>query len=396
MNFLLILSVLLNFLGEKAIPVYDVDSIAFYQSGQEKYESLLLDMQQAKHHIHCEYFIFANDVIANRVLEVMKQKSKEGVQCRLLVDGYYDRQRGYNYVSRLEKLRKEGIQIYVYEPYTFPYVHRVLRDHRKIVVIDGKIGYTGGFNVADYNIKGKPAYGQYVDTHVRLEGACVEGLQFLFSQHFEKAGGKGFDGDSYYPYTADECVSSEESVCSVAVIERGRQCRVKKAEMRRVTVKLIESAKDSLHITSPYLLPIPSVRRALRQALRRGVHVEVLFSEQGDTPILDAGNTYYAHLLQRRGAEIWLYEGAFQHSKVMTVDGQTSMVGSVNLDSRAMRWNEEDAVIIMDPSSAQWLDSAFVDNQGSSHRMTQEYYKKMPFSRRIKGFFVNYLLSWCL
>ena len=395
MKLLLILGILLNFLNEKAIPVYDVDSVAFYQSGEAKYESLLNDMRQAKHHIHCEYFIFANDVIANRVLEVMSQKAKDGFQCRLLVDGYYDRQRGYNYRQRLEKLRNQGIEIYVYEPYTFPYVHRVLRDHRKIVVIDGKIGYTGGFNVADYNIKGKPAYGGYVDTHVRLEGACVEGLQFLFSQHFEKAGGKGFDGDAYYPYTANEELAAVGEN-TVAVIERGRQCRVNKAEMRRVTVKLIDSAKDSLHITSPYLLPIPSVRRALRRALRRGVHVEVLFSEQGDLPMLDAGNVYYAHLLQKRGAEIWLYEEAFQHSKVIPADGEVCMVGSVNLDSRAMRWNEEDAVVIMRPESAQWLDSAFVDNQHASHRLTSVYYKDLPFSRRIKGFFVNYFLSWCL
>lgn len=395
MNFLLILSVLFNFLGEKAIPVYDVDSIAIYQSGQAKYDALLNDMQQAQDHIHCEYFIFANDVIASRVLDVMKQKAKEGVKCRLLIDGYYDRQRGYNYASKLKTLREQGIEIYIYEPYTFPFLHRVLRDHRKIVVIDGRVGYTGGFNVADYNIKGKPAYGGYVDTHVRLEGACVEGLQFLFSQHFEKAGGQGFDGDRYYPYTAEESLYGGEGA-SVAIIERGRQCQVKKAEMRRATVKLIDSAKDSLHITSPYLLPIPSVRRALRRAIGRGVHVEVLFSEQGDTPILDAGNIYYAKLLQKRGAEIWLYEEAFQHSKVITSDGAVSMIGSVNLDSRAMRWNEEVAALVMDTTSTQWLDSSFVANQQSSHLLTPEYYKNLPFSRRIKGFFVNYLLSWCL
>ena len=383
------------YLQQRAIPVYDVDSISFYQSGADKFQSLLADMQQARHHIHCEYFIFANDSIAHRVLDVMRQKAREGVECRLVVDGYYDRQRGYNYSRRLKALRKQGIDVHVYKPYKFPFIHRVLRDHRKIVVIDGRVAYTGGFNVADYNVKGKPGqYGGYVDTHVRLEGQAAEGLQFLFSQHYEQAGGEGFDGPDYYPYTAEgHCVANDQGV---AVIERGRQCRSKKKEVRRVVRRLINTSYDSLHITSPYLLPIPSVRHALHRALRRGVHVEVLFSEQGDTPLFNAGNLHYARRLVRQGAEVWLYDGAFQHSKVITADGSRSLVGSVNLDSRAMRWNEEVATLMFDPACAQWLDSSFVASQQSAHPLTLDYYKNLPFSTRIKGFFANYFLSWCL
>ena len=384
------------YFDQQGITTYDADSIALYQSGAAKFEALLQDMRQAKHHIHCEYFIFAHDQIAKKLLDVMRLKAMEGVKCRLLVDGYYDRQRGYNYRYRLEKLRKEGIDIQVYEPYVFPFIHRVLRDHRKIVVIDGKVAYTGGFNVADYNIEGKPqVYGGYVDTHVRLEGPCVEGLQFLFGEHFEKAGGEGFDGGDYYPYTA-EGYSLQTNRPDVVVLERGRQCKSKKAEMRHAVVKFIDAAQDSLHITSPYLLPPPSVKRALRRALRRGVKVEVLYSETGDTPIFDAGNVYYSRRLQRRGAEVWLYREAFQHSKVLMADGVRSMVGSVNLDSRALRWNEEVAVVMMDSVSTQWLDSAFIANQQNAQPLSRDYYRNLPFSKRIKGYFANYFLSWCL
>lgn len=383
------------YLKKQALSVYDVESIDVYQSGADKYESLLQDMQQAEHHIHCEYFIFANDSIANRLLSVMKQKAAQGVECRLVVDGYYDRKRGYRYDKRLQQLRKQGIEVYVYEPYKFPYVHRVLRDHRKIVVIDGKVGYTGGFNVADYNIKGKPGiYGRYVDTQVRLEGQAVESLQHLFAQHFEKAGGKGFDGDVYYPYTS-QCYTGQ-SGRQVAVLERGRQCKEKKREMRRAVCKFIDKTQDSLHITSPYLLPIPSVRRAIHRAVKRGVHVEVLYSEKGDTPLLDAGNLHYAHHLQRQGVEIWLYQRAFQHSKIMMADGNRCIVGSVNMDSRAMRWNEEVAAVIFDSETTQWLDSTFVHNQRNAHKLSEVYYKNLPFSLRIKGFFANYFLTWCL
>ncbi len=383
------------FLADRAIPCYDVDSVQFFQSGAEKFESLLRDMASAKHHIHCEYFIFANDSIGQRVIEMMKRKAREGVECRLLVDGYYDKKRGYRYDKRLKLLRMHGIETCVYAPYEFPYAHRVLRDHRKIVVIDGRIGYTGGFNVADYNIKGKPGiYGGYVDTHVRLEGQVVEGLQFLFANHFERSGGRGFDGAAYYPYT--DAQHDIRHGRRVAIVERSHHYYLKKQEMRRTVVKLIDSAHDSLHITSPYLLPIPSVRRAIRRAQRRGVHVEILFSEAGDTPLFDVGNLNYAHRLHRRGAEVWLYRDAFQHSKILSVDGQWSLVGSVNLDSRALRWNEEVAALVIDTASAQWLDARFLENQRKSRRLTDEYYENLPRWTRIKGFFANYFLSWCL
>ncbi|MBQ0058130.1 MAG: phosphatidylserine/phosphatidylglycerophosphate/cardiolipin synthase family protein [Bacteroidales bacterium] len=396
-----------TYLIDEAIPVYEADSIAFYSKGTDKFESLLRDMRAARHHIHAEYFIFANDSIGNLVIDVMRQKAREGVEIRLVIDGYYDVKRGYDYASRISQLQADGIDIRIYEPYVFPYAHRVLRDHRKIVVIDGQIGYTGGFNVADYNIHGKPGiYGDYCDMHVRLEGSCVEGLQHLFSDHFEKCAtkrlpsrfSKGFDGAAYYPYTAAavEGDSQHDMDKAVCILERGRQTHRKKAEMRRAIVSIIDSATDSLHISSPYFLPTPAIRRAIRRAQERGIHIEILFSEHGDTPMFDYGNVHYGRRLQRRGAEIWLYEGAFQHSKTIMVDGRNCMVGSVNLDFRATRWNEEDAALIFNTEATQWLDSAFVQNQQGSHRLNTQYYKQLPYKNRILGAFANYFLSWCL
>lgn len=400
---------LMQYLRDQAIPVYEADSVSFYTTGREKFASLLADMRQARHHIHAEYFIFANDSIGSLFIDVMRQKAREGVECRLVVDGYYDVKRGYDYSSRLGQLRAEGIDIRIYEPYVFPYAHRVLRDHRKIVVIDGRIGYTGGFNVADYNINGKPGvYGDYRDMHVRLEGSCVEGLQHLFSEHFEacapsssslsSSSSKGFDGAVYYPYTAALTdgaarLNTPEQVC---ILERGRQNRIKKAEMRRALVQVIDAATDSLYISSPYLLPTPAVRRALRRALKRGVQVDILFSEQGDTPLFDVGNVHFARTLQRRGAGVWLYADAFQHSKVITADGSYCLVGSVNMDYRATRWNEEVAALIFSPVASVWLDSAFVSNKAQSHQLNDEYYRNLPFAKRIKGAFADYFLSWCL
>ncbi|MBR0037029.1 MAG: hypothetical protein IJP70_05255 [Bacteroidales bacterium] len=378
-------------------PLSAQTEIRLYQNGADKFEALLHDMQEARHHIHCEYFIFADDSIGRRVIDLMREKAKQGVEVRLVVDGYYDVKRHYNYASRLNRLRTEGIDIRIYQPYVFPYVHRVLRDHRKIVVIDGRIGYTGGFNVADYNITGKEIYGGYIDTHVRLVGPSVEELQFLFAEHFEKCGGEAFGGDSYYPYTAAMVEgTSEDSLAQTYIVERGRQSWRKKAEMRREVIAFIDAATDSLHIQSPYLLPTPGVRRALRRAMKRGVQVSVLFSEVGDTPLFDLGNVHYSHRLQKRGARVWLFHDAFQHSKVLTADGGRCIVGSTNLDYRAMRWNEEVAAVIADSVATQWLDSAFANSLNHSTELTPQYYDNLPLKRRIQGALADIFLSWCL
>ncbi len=389
----LLLSLLLSLLT--ALPLRAGDAVRFYQSGTEKFAALLGDMLSARHHIHCEYFIFADDSIGHRMIEVMRQKAAEGVEVRLVIDGYYDVCRGYHYGKRLEQLRADGIDIRIYAPYVFPYVHRVLRDHRKIVVIDGRVGYTGGFNVADYNIQGKPGvYGGYVDTHVRVEGTAVDGLQRLFAEHFVKAGGRDFGhGADYYPH---EALTATDSTLAITVVERGRQSWTKKAEMRRAVVRFIDRATDSLHIQSPYLLPTYRIRRALRKAQERGVKVEVLYSETGDTPLFDAGNVHYSRKLQRRGARVWLYADAFQHSKVLTADGERCLVGSANLDYRAMRWNEEVALVMDNREAVQWLDSAFVASKENARPMDGKYYRNLPFKHRLKGALADIFLSWCL
>lgn len=376
--------------AQTQVPVEQVD---FYQNGSDKFEALLADMQKAKHHLHVEYFIFANDAIADRMLQVMRRKVREGVKVRLIIDSYYDVKREYNYRYRIGMMQADGIDVYLYDPYKFPYINHNMRDHRKIVIIDGKVGYTGGFNVADYNIKGKPGeYGGYVDTHVRLEGAVVEQLQALFNSHFEHVGGSPFGGENYFPYTYGlECDGNYEA----AVIARGRHDG-KRRELRKAIVRFINNAQHDITIQSPYILPTPGVRRALRKALRRGVKVSVMFSEKGDLETLDLGNISYARQLQRRGAEVWLYQDAFLHSKVLTADGNTCMVGSMNLDYRALRLNEEVGVIVYGEKPTRQLNESFEKAKSNCIPMDDEYLKKLRLTRRISGRMIDYFFSWGL
>lgn len=381
-------------LTAQAEQIQPIEQVQFYQNGNDKFEALIADMQQARHHIHVEYFIFANDDIADRLLQVMRRKVRQGVKVRLIIDGYYDVKRDYNYRYHLGMLQADGIDVHLYNPYVAPYINHNLRDHRKIVVIDGRVGYTGGFNVADYNIQGKPGvYGSYVDTHVRMEGAAVEQLQSAFADHFVHVGGDPFEGEAYYPFTMGEERAGGDIRASV--VERSRH-NGNRRTLRKSVVSMIDEAHHNLYIQSPYLLPTPGIRRALRRALRRGVDVNIMFSERGDTRMFDFANATYARKLQRRGAHVWLYEEGFLHSKVLTADGYSGMVGSMNLDYRAMRWNEEIAVRIFDTRFVRDLNVSFEKQKEHSKVFDEQYYKNLPIEYRISGHFIDYFLGWCL
>lgn len=366
----------------------------FFQSGSEKFEALLADMRAAQHSIHAEYFIFANDSIGSEVLSVMVQKAAQGVEAQLLIDGYYDRKRGYNYASRLDSLRALGLDVRLYDPYRFPYFNHALRDHRKIVVIDDSIAYTGGFNVADYNIQGKPGiYGAYIDTHVRLVGEGVAQLQQVFAQHFNALAHSPSSTSRRVPEVP---AASPEPGVGVQALVRSHASRAAQRQMRDSIAALINAAHDSLLITSPYFLPPLGIRKALKRALQRGVKVSVMFSNTGDTPLLDHANKHYALKLVRQGAQVWLYQDGFLHSKVLTADGEVALVGSANLDCRALRFNEEVAVLIRHPEAAAWLDSAYLQHQTASVQLTPATYRKMSARRRILGFIADNLLYWGL
>lgn len=377
--------------------------VEVFTNGRDKFEDLLHVIDRARHHIHIEYFIFANDSIANRLLDLLRRKAAEGVEVRLVIDDYKASCRNYGYTpERCEALRAEGIDVRMFDPFRFPYVNHIARDHRKIVVVDGRIGYIGGLNVADYYITGNPQiYGAWRDTHVRITGPAVEGMQQLFHEAFIFSGGETYDGASYYPYTTrwhdNDTVDLSYFLLPaglparrIAFVERSKE---KKAEMRRMFIAAFNSAQKRLLIVSPYFLPTAGVRRALIDAIDRGVDVQILLSHASDEPLLQAGNLNFARRLIRHGAKVFLYNGAFHHSKILMVDDSYSMVGSANLNSRSLRWDYEAGCFIFSPEVTRRLTEVFEDDKRHSDTMTLSTYKALPAKQCFWGGIVNHFLT---
>mgnify|MGYP003294751592 CR=1 FL=1 len=330
-------STLMQYLRGEGLPAYSADDVKIYTNGHDKFKALFEDIDNAKRKVWIEYFIFANDSIGTLTMKHLIDAAKRGCEVRVVTDYYKDQERHYGmgrpeYADSLAKL---GVDFQMFDRYKVLWFNHACRDHRKIVNIDDSIGYIGGLNIADYYLNGKPAYGGWRDTHTRITGPAVEGLAQLFHAQYVASGGKGEYSFSKYQIAND----SESKVVYFERVHNGGY--KKQAETRNAIIAALDAAKDTIRLVSPYLLPTHTVRQAIIRALDRGVHMEVLFSKVGDSPMLSYGNYHFAKRLLKHGAHIFLYKGSFHHSKIMMVDGQVSMVGSANLNSRSLKWDYE-------------------------------------------------------
>lgn len=207
-------SIVKELLKEWGVPITDHNQVKLLKNGKAKFADMFDAIAQAKHHIHLEYFNFRNDSIASVLFELLAQKAAEGVEVRALFDAFGNMSNNQPLKNKhLKEIRARGIEIYKFDPIRFPYVNHVLkRDHRKIVVIDGKVAYTGGMNVADYYLNGTPHVGSWRDMHMSIEGPAVNDLQRIFLKTWNKVTKQHLDGEAYF-FVEDKKVSSaEESI----------------------------------------------------------------------------------------------------------------------------------------------------------------------------------------
>ena len=248
---------LMKYLAQKNIAVTDSNKVDILNGGVVKFEHLLEDISKARHHIHLEYFNFRNDSINAVVIEALAQAAERGVEVRAMFDAFGNMSNNRPLKKEhLRKIREKGIEIVKFDPITFPWInHAYHRDHRKIVVIDGTIGYTGGINVADYYVNGLEGVGKWRDIHSRVEGEAVAHLQNIFLAMWNRETGQNVGGNEYYP----AALKSDDA--RIAVVDRWP---TRNAEnMRRVYANAIYAAKDSVHIINPYFIPTYIVRGAM-------------------------------------------------------------------------------------------------------------------------------------
>ena len=365
------------------------NNVELLMSGKEKFARLFEDIRQAKQSVHLEYFNFRNDSIASLLFDILREKRKEGVEVRASFDGFgNDSNNQPLKKEHLEKLHADSIAIYEFDPIRFPWVNHIWpRDHRKIVVIDGRIAYTGGMNVADYYLVGTEQVGEWRDMHCRIEGPAVNDLQKIFVRFWKKLAKEDLTDPKYFQGT-----TAGNKMVGIA----NREPHTSNEIMRRFYVNALDNAKDSVKIINPYFMPTNKVIKALKRCAKRGVKMDIIISSRYDEPLTPDVVMYNMKKLIKRGAHVWRYRPGFHHSKIIMVDGKFCTVGSTNLDARGLRYDYEENALIIDQQTTQELDRKFIEDTKKCDYISMEEWKKSRTTwQRFKGWF-GHLLTFAL
>jgi cardiolipin synthase A/B len=333
------------------------------KNGVEFYPAMLEAIRSARQAVNMEFYGFAPGEVSRRFLDALSERARAGVDVRLIVDAVGSLRTPNSY---FDGLRSAGGKMCWYHPLrwnTWPDLNQ--RTHRKLIVIDGNTGFIGGAGIADHWLhatRGGPAWR---DTVFRVDGEACASLISTFSENWLEASGEILSGPRQFGFRS----TSEGAECFVVIsTPRGGGTGA-----RVLFQALIHSAQHSICITTPYFLPDPSARRAFVEARRRGVQVRILTAGPHiDHPIVHKLSRRATHHLIRAGAEIYDYMPSMIHAKLMTIDGQWSVIGSTNFDHRSFALNDEVNLAILDRDVAATIDSDFADDLKSSRRLTED------------------------
>lgn len=365
------------------VKFYNGNEVKLIMSGKDKFDLLFEDIRQAKSSVHLEYFNFRNDSIALLLFDILREKRKQGVEVRALFDGFGNDSNNQPLKKHhLKSLRNDSIDIHEFDPVRFPWVNHIWpRDHRKIVVIDGRIAYTGGMNVADYYIVGTKQVGEWRDMHCRIEGPVVNELQEIFVRIWQKVTKEQLTDKKYF-----QAQEKGDKMIGIANREPNKTNKI----MRQFYINALDDAQDSVQIINPYFTLTPSVKKAIHRAIKRGVKVDILVSAKSDIPLTPDAVFYNVHKLMKKGANIWLYQPGFHHSKIMMVDGRFCTVGSTNLDARSLRYDYEVNALIINKEVTQEMQDMFIRDTKKSVKLTPEEWNKFRTGwQKFRGWFAQ-------
>ena len=359
-------------------PLSTNNECSLQHHGSDFIERLLEDLERAESSIHMEFFIWRSDSVGRRVKDVLTAKARQGVEVRLLFDGVGC----FGRIARRYKaeLRESGVEYrYFLDPVTILFSRLInYRNHRKIVVIDGVVGYTGGMNLGVEYVTGGRKFPDWRDTQLRLRGDSVRLLQTVFLTDWYNSSGERLEDFRYFPKTdrifgflpTQVLVSGPDSFWS---------------SIRRFYCAAIANANSKVYIESPYFIPDESVRYALSTAALSGVDVQIIMTGLPDKLIpFWAAHTYFDRMLEA-GVTIFLYREGFYHSKALIVDGTIAVVGSSNLDIRSFQLNYELVCVFYNRRIAEELEENFERDKGGCRRVGLEECEKRPLSAKFRN-----------
>lgn len=354
--------------------------ISIFTTGADKFSELLGDIEKARHHIHLQYYIFCDDEIGNRVKKLLIGKVREGVEVRVL----YDDVGCWNVKDRFFKEMKDaGIEVYAFLKVAFPiFTSKVnYRNHRKIVVIDGEVGFMGGMNIADRYEKGT-GWGTWRDSHFKIVGKGVHGLQSSFLIDWYVVSKKLLNGRRYYPAVK---VYRDDNIMQIATSGPVGQWRT----LLQATIFTIANAKKYIFIQTPYFLPTEGLNQALQTAALGGVDVRLMLPKRSDTHTANMATHSFIDEMVKAGVKVYFYKPGFLHSKLVVTDDSLTCIGSANMDFRSFEHNFEINAFVYQPSFALQMKSVFLHDMHSCERLVPSQWLKRPVKQRIAESFMR-------
>lgn len=368
-----IITLLLN--NSKAL-LTEHNEISIFQNGKDAFESIIDALYSASSSIHIEFYIINNDKLGNRIKNILITKAKEGVKVRVIFDdvGSWSLPKSY-----IRELRDAGVETFPFMEVRFPLLTSKVnyRNHRKIVVVDGKIGFLGGMNIADRYIEGSRRLGQWYDTMLRIEGEAVNSLQVIFLIDWYFVTGMIIkDREKYFPKNT---ISSYHPLQIVTSGPDSDWASIMQAFFHAIT-----RANHHIYISTPYFIPNESILTALKTAALSGVDVRVILPGKSDSTVVYWSSLSYVAELLDAGIKVYLYQNGFNHSKLMMIDSKVATVGSANMDIRSFEDNFEVAAFIYDEMITRQLEENFMSNLAQSQEITLQSWSKRPLKNSYK------------
>jgi cardiolipin synthase len=319
------------------------NTIELLINGHDSFAAIFAAIEQAEEYILVQFFIIRDDRLGRKLQQALIDKSKKGVRCTLLYDGIGSFALPNSYVTELQQA---GVNVREFRSTTgkFSRFQVNFRNHRKIVIVDGRVGFAGGHNVGIEYLGEKKQFGNWRDTHIRIEGPAVQGLQIAFLEDWYWAAGE------IPPVNWNPEASPDDGVKAL-ILPTGPADAFDNCSL--FFVQSLQSAQQRIWITSPYFVPNESVVEALQLAALRGVDVRIMLPDKPDKRLVWLAAFSYIPEVGQAGVKFYRYQHGFLHQKVMLIDTDLAAVGTANLDNRSLRLNFEMTVLVADPIFAQ-------------------------------------------
>lgn len=349
------------------------NQVEYFNNGKEKFESLVQDIRNAKKFIHLEYYIWRGDRLGARLVEELTKKAAEGVEVRILYDG----------------IGNAGLPKYFFDQfhaaggYTAAFLPRFVvrlnyRNHRKLAIIDGEIGYIGGFNVGDEYLGIVKRYGPWRDTHLRFRGDAIDQMQMRFIKDWNFTAKNGIIqlNEKYFPKRP------QFDGVRTQIVSSGPDTQWK--NVRNGYFKMINEAESHVYLTTPYFVPDDGIFEALRVAALSGLDVRIIIPGNPDHFFVYWASMSYLGELLEAGVRVYQYEKGFIHAKVLTIDGTVASVGSANMDIRSFDLNFEVNAFMYDEDITKVLEDDFMNDLHCCVEITKEWYHRRRWWFRVK------------